>query len=1121
MQQPTLTIYKASAGSGKTFTLAVEYIKLLLLGGEMEFEHTLAVTFTNKATAEMKDRIVEQLYGIGNGLASSASYLAAVKAKLAEMGKTMTDDEIRLGCRKALTSILHNYSRFTVQTIDSFFQSVLRNLARELNLTARLQVDIDDEDVLTRAVDNVIDSLRPDSPLLPLMRTYTRERMDNAKGWDVRGELRSFAKCIFSERYMESTADGGEMLDEARLKVYLDEVESYCKAAEAPVLKAMDALRHTIDESGLEEHISSYGNLDKLLTSIAEGDANRTFSATLNDVCDGNKPLVKKASAGKPGVAEAQEEAVARLCELRDAWRLFRFCRLTADMSRKYLHPLRMVQSIDAEVNRITADANRFVLAKTPILLSQLISDNDAPFVFEKMGTKFDNVMIDEFQDTSNMQWHNFKVLLMENQASGGHDLLVGDVKQSIYRWRNGDWSILQNVDKTMGHMNVKSETLSHNFRSQSRIVEFNNAFFPRAAVVLDHIDSPDDTIIQSLYKSDEVTQKCKPGIGDHGYVRCMVEIPQPKPKSSSKADNTETESGEAGDKKDGQTPWIDIVMDDLCQQVERLHSEHDVAYEEMAIIVRRNVEGAMCVEHFARRLPHVRLVSDEAFVLRSSSAVCMIVEALRYVSRPADNPIALRYLSMHYVNEVLPADDLRMGLLSNMLPSADATPEEASAATGLPRTFFERLADLAFMPVYELAEEVYRLLSLDKIREQEAYMFAFFDELNRYLQDNPTDLHSFLNYWDEVMSNRSIPSGQVNGIRIITVHKSKGLQYHTVFMPFADWDIEKDRTESPLWLLPSAAPFNALGVMPVTMSTKLQSSAFAQEYMEEHVQCRIDSINMLYVAFTRAEKNLFVWSSEPKPFSKVTTAGDTSHGGLVSSLLDAVLPTMSKDGMMTTTTDEGGRYTIYESGAVETYLHLSDNHDRDNRMCPYSESLPIDMVSYDTHLCFRQSNESQRFIRQGDEESDELQTSFIERGKLLHEIMSRIYVATDASRIIRQYREEGIIADDQEVETIRGIIGRALRQERAQHWFDGTYSIYNECEIVRYVDGHCQSRRPDRVMMNDEEIIVVDFKFGRPNAAYEDQVRLYMDLMRQMYPDRRVSGCLWYVYRNEFDDVD
>ena len=477
-----ITIYKASAGSGKTFTLAVEYIKLLVLNPQ-NYRNILAVTFTNKATEEMKTRILGQLYGIGNALPDSEDYMDCMRQAFPKMGDTM----IRQRAKEALDLVLHNYHYFKVETIDSFFQRILRNLARELGLTANLTVALNDSEVEERAVDNIIENISgDDDPLLTWVMDFVTEKIDDEKNWNVIGQIKNFGKNIFKDFYKEHQRELRRIMDDPEFfKRYTNKL----RAMRAEANKTMGALaaeyRKIVDERLITDKDFFQGGkgVPGYYAKIAAGNftddkmPNSYVSKAIADpIC-----LVRKGTEDNPTSQVIISEIGPLLRRTEEERERQSVVVRSVDLTLGNINELRLLGRIEREVRRINADNNNYPLSNTQKLLNDLIDKQDSPFIYEKIGARLRYIMIDEFQDTSTVQWSNFKVLLDDCLAHNNGSLIVGDVKQSIYRWRNGDWHLLQNLTPE-NDSRIEIKTLSTNYRSKRNIIQFNNVFFKIAS---------------------------------------------------------------------------------------------------------------------------------------------------------------------------------------------------------------------------------------------------------------------------------------------------------------------------------------------------------------------------------------------------------------------------------------------------------------------------------------------------------------------------------------------------------------------------------------------------------------------------------------------------------------
>lgn len=1075
-----LLVYKASAGAGKTFTLAVEYIKHLMLQPRA-YRQILAVTFTNKATAEMKERILTQLYGIWTGDPDSEAYLNHIRGELA--GKlVLTDQEWRQRAGTALQYMLHDYSRFRVETIDSFFQSVMRNLARELELNPNLNIELNNAEVLSDAVDSLIEKLTATSPVMAWLLDYINERIADDKRWNVSNEVKSFGRNIFDESYMER----GELLrqklrDPQAVKLYREVL----RELETEALEQMRGFYEQF-EGELEEHALTPDELKGGARGIGSyfrklRDGKLTdkdvVNVTLQNCLADARNWATKTSPRKTEIVRLAETSLLPL--LQDAERMrptksrvLNSCRL----SLQHLNKLQLLNHIDEEVRTLNREHNRFLLSDTNALLHKLVREGDSSFVFEKIGTNIRNVMIDEFQDTSRMQWDNFRLLLLEGLSQGADSLIVGDVKQSIYRWRNGDWSILDQLTgeqtdaPTAFPFPIRIKTLTTNRRSETNIIRFNNCLFGEAVAYLNALHL------------NELNEECLPL--KHAYADVAQESPKSEARGYIKASFLEP---------DEEHNYTEQTLIALGEEVQRL-LEAGLRQNDLTILVRKNKNIPPIADYFDKTL-HLPIVSDEAFRLDASQAVCLLMDALRTLSNPEDR-ISRASLIAGYQQGNPQGEET---------PTENETWDALFRSEGdklLPEGFVARQETLRLMPLYELLEELFSLFRLKEVGLQDAYLFAFFDAVAEYLQNNSSDLDAFIRYWDETLCSKTIPGGETEGIRILSIHKSKGLEFHTVLIPFCDWKLENETNNQLVWCTTTEQPYGALDLVPVNYSPLMASSVYRQDYLNERLQLWVDNLNLLYVAFTRAEKNLILWS---KKESRNT----------LSELLANTLPAVAKAGIGTWDADE----SLYESGELCTSVGKKRTDTGGNLLARKPTKLPVCMESMRHDIEFRQSNRSADFIAGLSEE--ESARRFINRGRLLHTLFSAIGTEEDIDPAIDRLLFEGIIGDRETEKEIRDLTRRAFSLPQVQEWYSGSWRLFTECDIIWMENGTLQNRRPDRVMMRGDEIVVLDFKFGKPNKRYNKQVQGYIDLLVRMgYPASHISGYLWYVDDERIEKV-
>lgn len=1080
-----LTIYKASAGSGKTFTLSVEYIKLLIKDPQ-SYRSTLAVTFTNKATEEMKLRILSQLYGIWKLLPDSKSYIDKIKEDLDVTEEYMSE---RAGI--ALHNIVHNYSYFRIETIDSFFQSVLRNLARELDLTANLRIELNDYQIERNAVDELINSLDENSELLTWIMEYIRENMDDDKDWNVIGNIKRFGENIFREYYKTNSKKLNErLLEEGFFKQYTTKLRQMRNEAEVEMQNEAAQFFDALNHNGIEIDDLNNGKNGPAgyFIKIKKGIYNNTIvTKRLQKVLDeGSESSWVKQKSSKETQDIVRELANSTLTPLvhhaedvrQKNWYIYG----SAVLTLRHLNQLRLLNSIENKVRMMNVEQNRFLLSDTHTLLHSLIRDTDSPFIFEKIGNYLENIMIDEFQDTSTVQWQNFKVLLEECMSHGEQqgNLIVGDVKQSIYRWRSGDWRMLNNIEREFPYLNSMLNvcSLDTNYRSSRRVITFNNAFFKRASE-LEYADqkssTPDTSSPEQLKKAySDVAQKVPSFRDNHGYVSINL-LPNEDYRQQALQKTAEA---------------VSLLLDSGAN------------YSDIAILVRSNDIIQLIAEFFANELPDVKIVSDEAFRLDSSVSVNIIVNAMLWLTHP-DNILAKAYIAKAYQTYVLKKSEQETNKLL-------ATAEGIDSA--LPCALIDKRDDLLTMPIFELAEQIYTLFNIGNIKGEDAYLYAFYDALTDFIANNTADIDSFVEEWNDSIAAKTIQASAIDGIRIITIHQSKGLEFEHVVIPFCDWTLEKGNT---IWCTPQVEPYNELPLIPVDFSaSQMKGTIYEFDYNEEHLQNCVDNLNLLYVAFTRAASSLFVIAQRGTPSSRSYIVEQA--------ITDIKLEGSSLDGDPSDKKAE----LLFSYGELEI-VETKAKKKSDNIFTPEVENMNVDMATFSNKVEFKQSNKSRDFVADDDENTDDddrKQLSYIKTGKILHYLFSTINTTDDIDTSLAQLEMDGLIEESgTNIKRLRDMLHKRFSNRQVADWFSSRWTLFNECTILDYdaATDTVREHRPDRVMKDEKtgEVVIVDFKFGSPRPEYVEQVNRYKALTQNMgYPN--VKGYLWFVYSNRIEEV-
>ena len=706
------------------------------------------------------------------------------------------------------------------------------------------------------------------------------------------------------------------------------------------------------------------------------------------------------------------------------------------------------------------------LISDTTELLNRIIAGNESPFIYEKVGLRVNNYMIDEFQDTSDMQWQNFLPLVRDSLAGGNKNFIVGDVKQSIYRWRNSDWKLLDGqLDKDFASEGITHETLDTNWRSSRNVINFNNAIFTTGAHLLQEtynssLDIDADSRLQSF--SSRITK---------AYNEVYQQIPESHEDNEGHVRVEFVESNELG--------WQDYVLEQLPAQIEKLQ-DRGYSLKDIAILVRTKKEGASVanrlLEYKSQNTdPKYRydIISDEALFVNNAKSVKLIVALLKYLHNPLD--ASLKALAVYEYFKY-----------SNQLTAEDALQKYFSAKDDLPEEIMDELNRIRELPLYEMTEEMFKLFDSAMDNDELVYIQSFLDMVLDFTIRYSSDLDAFLKWWDESGMKKTIftPDGQ-DAIRIMTIHKSKGLGFNVVIIPFCNWEIDHKLT-TILWCHPQSEPFNRLHLVPVKYSSKLKNTIFDYEYYDERLHAFIDNINVLYVAFTRAKNELIAFA--PKPAKEEVK----DIASLLWASIHSNVDVSGKDRLINLPQYSDAETGIFETG--ENYLPIKKKKESATREINVEN---ISSVPYDNRINLLLKNKYYF--------SDTGQRDY---GTLMHEIISKVQTTDDISKAVEEYYISGDITADKKSEVIN-MLNSYLSDPLVSSWYSGEYRVLNEVQILQPKGTFI---RPDRVMIKGEEVIVIDYKFGeKEDKKYIRQVKYYVDQVRKIgYSD--IKGYICYI---------
>ncbi len=1036
-------IYRSSAGSGKTRALAKEYLVLALRSPEY-FKFILAVTFTNKSTQEMKERIVQYLVDFKSGKRDSLS-----EELMDEL--SLTSDQLTQKSALVLSNILHSYSQFSISTIDAFFQKIIRSFTRESGLLGNFRLEIDNELVLREVVAQLMDELGVENPqLTQWVVQYASDRLEEGKSWNINESLAQFSKEIFRESFKAVEEEILQRKDKISSQEFLHLIRKEIKQLEDSkrntATKALSILNQhgiTGDDFNGKERGTAYSYFKKV---VEKGEFTFPETITIQKSLNDSKFWAGSKSPNKAVLtALAETTLIPLLHSMNNEQDNLKYESLKVVEKNFYSYGL--IADITRKLKDYKAENNLMLLSDAPWFLNGVINKSDTPFIYEKVGSFYRNYLIDEFQDTAGLQWQNFLPLVRDALDQNHPSMIVGDVKQSVYRWRGGDLELLQSKAKeTIGTFRVEELALDRNFRSASNLVDFNNQIFASASQTVASIT--EKSLPQLVYEDAE--QKPVKFIGK-GFVLVAF-----------------SDSQTIEEEEEGSTSW-ELLK--LVETLERLQ-QAGVKLSDVAILVRKNEEGQDIANYLLQFKNSGKtkpgfvydVVSNESLRMDKASSVLLLISALKNINNP-DDKIARGELVYEYHQH----KHLTSSLAAQFSKAGDNRLEGI-----LPDSYLQRRSSLIKLSLFELTETLIAIFEIATAGQELAYIQAFQDLVLEFAQQEKNDLASFLEWWEENKSKKSIQvGGNINAASIYSIHRAKGLQFKFVIIPFCTWKL--DHEIAPLlWCKTEEQPFNQLGHVAVKYSSKLKKSFFKLEYEEEFAKANLDNINLLYVALTRAEEGMIVFAPKPKartaPNDQPKTVGELLYHTITST------PLVNQYNRETNVLELGDLKVLNASLPENKINTLTLTHYATN---DWRKKLVIKKEG----ISFFQPKESETRQR-------------INHGLLMHRALSLIHTKEQVEEVLSKLNREGIIPK----EDISGLvvkIEKMLAIPVIGNWFSKEWQVKTEVSIITK-DG--KQPRPDRVMMKNvvhkgiekQKAIVLDFKTGAKNNSDRKQVEDY-----------------------------
>ncbi|HBS86480.1 MAG: hypothetical protein A2W91_19885 [Bacteroidetes bacterium GWF2_38_335] len=1054
----TISIYRASAGSGKTFQLTGEYLRLVFKN-PASYRNILAVTFTNKATDEMKGRIIKELYKLSCG--TESNYVEMLRNEL-----KLDDKQIIYRAKLILKKILHDYSRFSVSTIDSFFQQVLRSFARELNLRFGFDIELSSGGILGKAVDNLLDSPDANPDLDKWLSDFTFSKIEGGSSWNVRNEIVKLGKQIFNEEFKSFSPEYTRKLSDRKyLKNYSDELNEIIALFDTELKSmgknAVDLIEHfglTVESfaGGSRSFATFFIKIQKQKPDYYE------YTKTVKNVLEDPSAWHKKNDPYQKEIETARDNGVyAALYDVVQYIDTNLPGYLTAKKIQGEIYTLGILSDISREIRKILNEENIFLLADAAELIRGVIDSNDAPFIYEKTGHVYRYFMIDEFQDTSGFQWENFKPLLINSLSEGNPDLVVGDIKQSIYRWRSSDWTLLGGrMQRDLSGFDIDEKILRYNWRSLPEVIGFNNSMFEGLPVFLQDIFNKEcgtgfsylHALITGAYSDSE--QLIPEKTPDGGYVNVSFLKDQ---------------------------EWKEKALEKMtaviAEGIGRGYSPGS-----FVVLVRTKKDAKAVTDYlinYKSENPGFKgdVLSDEALYISSSEAVKIIVLALKYLSAPEDGLTAASLVYNHLVY----TGNYDESLLHKVFSEKDVL-------SLLPESFKEIKAEKAWLSFHDLVEKIINVLDLAIMEKEIPYLLSFKNMVYDFSKNHAAGIIPFLEWWEEEGVGKAVsPSEGQDAIRVLTIHKAKGLEYDNVLIPFCGWSMDNSEMRDFFWCKPKVKPFDGLEKIPMKFSSGLMDTHFREDYLREKIMSYIDSINLLYVAFTRARHNLYV-----------IAPGDIPDTGNISNIGQLLYTYMNNQESPLYTDFDYSSCWNQELMRFESGIPAIPEEKSESRQI----TLQAGFVPFNT-------SESRVIIkRSGDNYFEGKQKENINKGKILHEILASVRYAGDVEKALQNAVFSGLIRVEN-LEDVKKDIEKIISDDPTASWFKPSWQVKNETSVLLTTG---EVKRPDRIIYNENETIIIDYKVtDKESQSYITQVKEYMGYFRQMgFPG--ISGYLLYI---------
>ncbi|PIB33151.1 DNA helicase UvrD [Gaetbulibacter sp. 5U11] len=1018
-------VYDASAGSGKTFALVKEYLKLLFTRKHNDgFKQILAITFTNKAVGEMKIRILDTLKSFSDPeiISKPNGMFEAITTEL-----NLKPTDVHLKSIALLNTIMHNYAAFDISTIDGFNHRLIRTFAHDLKIPINFEVELDTPTLLNQAVDSLISKAGTDTKLTKVLIDFALEKADDDKSWDVSRDFNSIAKLLINDNDLPH-------LDNIKHKTLEDfntlkaELIKKIKNQETLIKQLATNLLDVFKSNGLDAKSFSRGTLFNHFIKASNLELNNLYENKLADNIAQGNVYTKTLDSAKAQIIDQLLPEIEKVYHLiKDNVTSLKFIKAVY----KNVTPLSVLNAINKELTTIKEDENKLLISEFNTLISKEIKNQPTPFIYERLGEKFRHYFIDEFQDTSQMQWENL-VPLIENTLTGqnlkgeqGSAMLVGDAKQAIYRWRGGKAEQFLGLTKSDNPFPIEKEVvrLEYNYRSFNQVIQFNNAFFNYLSnTSFSSIDYSD------LYKKANQI----PVLSQDGFVNIQFLDLQKE--------------------DDVNELFPETVYETINKCLVNGYNLKDIC-----ILVRKKKEGVAVAEFLSEK--GVRITSSETMLINNSEEVKLVINVFKLLINP--NHLEVKIKVLDYIANTNNIQDKHAFFKANL----NASLQDFFKSFEQFSVYCNPTA-LVQLSLFDLAEQIVR--SFKMTETSNAYIQYFLDIVLEFSQKQISDLPSFVDYYESKKESLNIvsPSNQ-NAVQIMTIHKSKGLEFPVVIFPYAHLDIYKE-VEPKEWFPLDQEQYSGFSKTLLNFNKDFEAFGTTGEtiYNQHRSEQELDNINLLYVALTRPIEQLYIISKKENPVKGIITQ-NTYSGLLTNYLIDNSL---WNDAQLE-----------YSFGKVE---RQSQHEDKVENTQETDQFISVSKLDHNIKI-----------ITKSGYLWDTEQENAIEKGNLIHDIMSQIQTIEDVQQVIFGYIQQGSI-NKQQAQILAHTINGIINTPEVNPYFTNQYTIYNERDIITKTGNIV---RPDRLAIKDNEAVIIDYKTGLPNPKYQQQLEEYSDILKEM----------------------